>query len=95
MSEPRLRLIRDRGWIRPRRQGIRHDHARVRETWPGSSGGVPTGQHVRRPRHVYAHPTTEHFAPLFVTLGSADSEAPVTTITGYWLGLAKRSIQVA
>jgi 4,5-DOPA dioxygenase extradiol len=44
----------------------------------------------------YAHPTTEHFAPLFVTLGAADGPAPpVTTITGYWLGLAKRSIQVA
>jgi len=44
----------------------------------------------------YAHPTTEHFAPLFVTLGAADGlPAPVTTITGYWLGLAKRSVQVA
>ncbi len=44
----------------------------------------------------YAHPTTEHFAPLFVTLGAAGgAEPPVTTITGYWLGLAKRSFQVA
>ncbi|HEX9030331.1 MAG TPA: class III extradiol ring-cleavage dioxygenase [Streptosporangiaceae bacterium] len=43
----------------------------------------------------YAHPTTEHFAPLFVTLGAADGPAPVTTIEGYWLGLAKRSFQVA
>ena len=43
----------------------------------------------------YAHPTTEHFAPLFVTLGAADGPVPVTTITGYWLGLAKRSFQVA
>jgi 4,5-DOPA dioxygenase extradiol len=43
----------------------------------------------------YAHPTTEHYAPLFVTLGAADAPAPVTTITGYWLGLAKRSVQVA
>jgi 4,5-DOPA dioxygenase extradiol len=47
------------------------------------------------PAARYAHPTTEHYAPLFVTLGAADSPAPVTTITGYWLGLAKRSVQVA
>jgi len=43
----------------------------------------------------YAHPTTEHYAPLFVTLGTAESAVPVTTITGYWMGLAKRSVQVA
>ena len=44
----------------------------------------------------YAHPSTEHFAPIFVTLGAASGNpAPVTTITGYWLGLAKRSIQLA
>lgn len=47
------------------------------------------------PAVPYAHPTTEHYAPLFVTLGAAQSPAPVTTITGYWLGLAKRSVQVA
>jgi 4,5-DOPA dioxygenase extradiol len=48
------------------------------------------------PAARYAHPTTEHFAPLFVTLGAATgTPSPVTTITGYWLGLAKRSIQVA
>jgi 4,5-DOPA dioxygenase extradiol len=48
----------------------------------------------RAPGARYAHPTTEHFAPLFVTLGAAAEPAPVTTITGYWLGLAKRSFQV-
>lgn len=47
------------------------------------------------PGAKYAHPTTEHFAPLFVSLGAAGGPAPVTTITGYWLGLAKRSFQVA
>jgi 4,5-DOPA dioxygenase extradiol len=48
------------------------------------------------PGASYAHPSTEHFAPIFVTLGAGSgSPAPVTTITGYWLGLAKRSIQVA
>jgi 4,5-DOPA dioxygenase extradiol len=43
----------------------------------------------------YAHPTTEHYAPLFVALGASESPDPVTTIAGYWLGLAKRSVQVA
>jgi 4,5-DOPA dioxygenase extradiol len=49
----------------------------------------------RAPGARYAHPTTEHFAPLFVTLGASDGTGPVTTIDGYWLGLAKRSFQVA
>jgi 4,5-DOPA dioxygenase extradiol len=45
----------------------------------------------------YAHPTVEHFIPLFITLGAAtDSEAkPETLIDGYFMGLAKRSILVA
>ena len=50
----------------------------------------------RAPGMPYAHPTVEHFAPLFVTLGaSTDPErAPDTEIEGYFMGLAKRSIQV-
>jgi 4,5-DOPA dioxygenase extradiol len=49
------------------------------------------------PGMPYAHPTVEHFTPLFVTLGaSADPSAPVTTtIDGYTLGLSKRSFQAA
>jgi 4,5-DOPA dioxygenase extradiol len=45
----------------------------------------------------YAHPTVEHFTPLFVTLGAAtDPARPVTTtIDGYFIGLAKRSFQTA
>jgi 4,5-DOPA dioxygenase extradiol len=59
-------------------------------------GDVDTLAAFRRaPGGSYAHPTTEHFAPLFVTLGAAAGQAPVTTITGYWIGLAKRSFQVA
>ena len=44
-----------------------------------------------------AHPRTEHFAPLFVTLGAAagDLSGAQTVIDGFWYGLAKRSIQVA
>jgi 4,5-DOPA dioxygenase extradiol len=49
------------------------------------------------PGMPYAHPTAEHLAPLFVTLGAAnDVEAPRTSsIEGYWMGLSKRSLQVA
>jgi 4,5-DOPA dioxygenase extradiol len=45
----------------------------------------------------YAHPTVEHFTPLFITLGVATSAAtPVETlIDGYFMGLSKRSIAVA
>lgn len=51
----------------------------------------------RAPATRYAHPTTDHFAPLFVTLGAASdpARAPEFTIDGYWFGLAKRSFQVA
>ena len=67
--------------------------------WAGEAldrGDVDTlAAFSRAPGARYAHPTTEHFAPLFVTLGAADGPTPVTTITGYWLGLAKRSFQVA
>jgi 4,5-DOPA dioxygenase extradiol len=50
----------------------------------------------RAPGMPYAHPTIEHFSPLFVTLGAAadPEESPRTTIEGYFLGLAKRSFQV-
>ena len=49
------------------------------------------------PGMPYAHPTVEHFTPLFVTLGaSLDPEQKAETkIDGYFMGLAKRSIQVA
>lgn len=49
------------------------------------------------PGMPYAHPTVEHFTPLFITLGAADDpEMPAETkIDGYFFGLAKRSIQVA
>jgi 4,5-DOPA dioxygenase extradiol len=51
----------------------------------------------RAPGMPYAHPTVEHFAPLFVTLGAASDpeESRSARIDGYFLGLSKRSLQVA
>jgi len=48
------------------------------------------------PALQYAHPTVEHFAPIFVTLGASSSaeQKPETTIDGFWYGLSKRSFQV-
>jgi 4,5-DOPA dioxygenase extradiol len=49
------------------------------------------------PGMPYAHPTVEHFTPLFVALGAAtDPSAPVTTkLDGYAVGLSRRSFQAA
>jgi 4,5-DOPA dioxygenase extradiol len=49
------------------------------------------------PGMPFAHPTVEHYTPLFITLGAAnDPEQPVTTaVEGYQFGLSKRSFQVA
>ena len=51
----------------------------------------------KAPAARQAHPRTEHFAPLFVTLGAADGDltGARTVIDGFWYGLAKRSLQVA
>lgn len=61
-------------------------------------GDVETLTRFRQaPGMPYAHPTADHFLPLFVTLGAAsDPSAPAeTVIDGYWMGLAKRSFQVS
>ncbi|MQA95506.1 MAG: dioxygenase [Streptosporangiales bacterium] len=48
------------------------------------------------PGMPYAHPTIEHYSPIFVTLGAATTPgSPVeTTVEGFWWGLSKRSFQV-
>jgi 4,5-DOPA dioxygenase extradiol len=47
------------------------------------------------PGGAYAHPTVEHFTPLFITLGAADraDHGVHTAIDGYMMGLSKRSFQ--
>ncbi|QXE36386.1 dioxygenase [Streptomyces sp. GMY02] len=49
----------------------------------------------KAPAGRYAHPRTEHFAPLFVTLGASEGELDSgrSVIDGFWMGLAKRSVQ--
>jgi 4,5-DOPA dioxygenase extradiol len=51
----------------------------------------------KAPGMPYAHPTVEHYTPLFITLGAAsDPETPgEQRIDGYWMGLSKRSLEVA
>ena len=48
------------------------------------------------PGMPYAHPTVEHYTPLFVALGAGTdvSAAPEQVIDGYWMGLSKRSLLV-
>jgi 4,5-DOPA dioxygenase extradiol len=47
------------------------------------------------PGMPYAHPTVEHFTPLFIALGAAtDPEhGPITVIDDFQFGFAKRSVQ--
>lgn len=51
----------------------------------------------RAPGMPYAHPTVEHFTPLFVALGAATTpdEPGLQVIDGFWMGLSKRSLQLA
>lgn len=46
------------------------------------------------PAAARAHPRTEHFAPLFVSLGAGGTRVR-TEIEGFWYGLAKRSFSTS
>lgn len=50
----------------------------------------------KAPSGRIAHPRTEHFAPLFVTLGAGEDDlgAQRTPVDGFWWGLSKRSLQL-
>lgn len=46
----------------------------------------------------YAHPTVDHFVPLFIALGASLDAADArseTEISGYWMANSKRSLQFA
>jgi 4,5-DOPA dioxygenase extradiol len=49
----------------------------------------------KSPSARMAHPRTEHFAPLFVSMGASlgTTDTPTSVIDGYWYGMAKRSVQ--
>jgi 4,5-DOPA dioxygenase extradiol len=51
----------------------------------------------RAPGMPYAHPTVEHYTPLFVAIGAATDpqQAPLTVIDDFQFGFAKRSVQFA
>ncbi|MGA8979853.1 MAG: class III extradiol ring-cleavage dioxygenase [Pedococcus sp.] len=52
----------------------------------------------RAPAALEAHPRTEHWAPLYVSLGAAyesGSLASQSVVDGFWFGLSKRSWQFA
>ncbi|MGW3975565.1 dioxygenase family protein [Streptomyces mirabilis] len=52
---------------------------------------------TRAPGMPYAHPTVDHYIPLFVTLGAAPraDRAVRTTVEGFMMGFSKRSFQTA
>jgi 4,5-DOPA dioxygenase extradiol len=51
---------------------------------------------TKAPGMPYAHPTIEHFAPLFVALGSSadPGQGPKRIIDGFWMGLSERSVEL-
>ncbi len=72
------------------------------DAWAGEAlarGDVDTLADYRSkaPGMPYAHPTVEHYTPLFVTLGAATTpdEPGIQVVDGFWMGLSKRSLQVA
>jgi 4,5-DOPA dioxygenase extradiol len=50
----------------------------------------------KAPSSRLAHPRSDHFAPLFITLGAGldELETQHSVIEGFWFGMAKRSVQI-
>ena len=103
-ADHRLRLPDPRAAV-PHRVPDRRGRSRLVEDfdlWAGEAlarGDVDAlaSYQSQAPGMPYAHPTVEHYTPLFVTLGAAtDPEAPGEQLfEGFWMGLSKRSLQVA
>ncbi|WP_067437034.1 dioxygenase family protein [Nocardioides jensenii] len=51
----------------------------------------------KAPGMPYAHPTVEHYIPLFISLGASRraDDPRDKKIDGYWMGLSKRSFEMA
>jgi 4,5-DOPA dioxygenase extradiol len=66
--------------------------------WEAISAGdvdALAGFRQSAPGLPYAHPTVEHFTPLFVTLGAAtDLRSARTVIGGAMMGLSRRSVEL-
>ncbi|MEA1903999.1 MAG: class III extradiol ring-cleavage dioxygenase [Actinomycetota bacterium] len=70
------------------------DHWLAESLSAGEVDALVDFQH-KAPAHALAHPTTEHFAPLFVALGASVEtlQSSQTVIEGFWFGLSKRSVR--
>lgn len=62
-----------------------------------AAGDIDTlASYGKAPGMPYAHPTAEHFSPMFIALGAgSDNPRPQTSIDGFMWGLARRSLQIA
>lgn len=87
-----LRLMDPRGSVAPS-WSVEFDHW-MAETMSAGSVDELVAFADHAPRPDLAHPTTEHFAPLFVALGAAIDEGlrSESVIEGFWWGLSKRTV---
>ncbi|MFC9438296.1 dioxygenase [Nocardia sp. NPDC057030] len=87
-----LRALNDDGSVHP--VMAEFDEWGQRALDAGDVDALLDFEHKAPAAHL-AHPRTEHFAPLFVSLGAAEADLATqrSVIDGFWLGLAKRSLQ--
>ena len=99
LHDPRTAVPAPRALLR---HGCRPDWSRDFDAWAADAlarGDVDRARRLPRcaPGMPYAHPTVEHYIPLFVTLGAATEPGcpGADRDHGYGMGLSKRSVQVA